>query len=182
MAEVARVIVEGSLGLGFDRAVLFWIPERQSSHHLEMIGMYMAGRDNLPEFIGRRFRVDESPYALAAQSARDVLYFHSRSEGEGVIEKHFGSEHFPPPVGEWACLPLWANERFSGILMLDYADREMILTDDQRKLLQLYDRQVTAILERARSTTPRCAPIVTSHPTRRRASFVADCTRSRRTS
>jgi GAF domain-containing protein/ActR/RegA family two-component response regulator len=149
-SEVARVIVEGSLGLGFDRAVLFWIPERQPSHHLEMVGMCMAGRDTIPDFPGRRFRVDESPYVLAAQSSRDVLYFYKRSEGEGVIEKYFGSEHFPAPVGEWACLPLWANERFSGILMLDYADREMTLSDDQRKLLQLYDRQVTAILERAR--------------------------------
>jgi len=148
--EVAQVIVEGAIRLGFARARLFWVPAWLVSSESEMVGICMAGEDCLPDFNGRRFQIEESPYAVEARQSSSLLLFQRRWKGAGVMEKHFGEERFPPPAGEWACLPLWSGERFSGILTLDNRDHDVRLSDDQRKLLELYSRQAVAMLERAR--------------------------------
>ncbi len=147
---VAQVVVSGALRLGFARARLFWVPAFQGTVEAEMVGICMAGTGSLEDFPGCRFLIEESPYARAARQSKNLLFFHQRRLGPGVMEQRFGEEHFSPPAGEWACLPLWSGERFSGILSLDNGDHEILLSDDLRKLLELYARQAVAILERAR--------------------------------
>lgn len=147
---VAQVVVSGALRLGFARARLFWVQAFEGTDEAEMVGICMAGTDSLEDFKGCRFLIEESPYARAARQSKNLLFFHQRRLGPGVMEQCFGEERFSPPAGEWACLPLWSGERFSGILSLDNGDHEILLSDDLRKLLELYARQAVAILERAR--------------------------------
>lgn len=149
--DVARVITEGALRLGFERARLFWVPDQWGPDTPYMAGISMAGKTFDPDFCNRRFRIDDSPYISRARESGSPLFFSGREHGDGVMEKTYGLDGFQPPVGEWACLPLIVNGRFSGALSLDSAERERALSEDQRKVLQLFGRQVSAILEWARS-------------------------------
>jgi GAF domain-containing protein/ActR/RegA family two-component response regulator len=149
--EVARAIVKGALNLGFERARLFWFPRRlESGSSPSLVGICAAGQDFLPEFEDHIFKHTSSVYTQHANQTHEVLFFSGRSEGPGLMELEFGVERYRPPRGEWVLIPIYAEEKISGFLVLDNAEREMQVSKFYKFELDLFARMISAILGRAR--------------------------------
>lgn len=148
--EAAQIIVNDALDLGFERARLFWVADDdpwQDSQPATLVGIHQAGISPIHGFIGHRFSVDQSPYALKAMHSRNTLHNKGRSEGPGFLEKEFIND-FRPSVGDWVLLPLWVDDRFMGDLAMDNVEMPRGLNDAQVIQLDLFAHQVAAILNR----------------------------------
>jgi GAF domain-containing protein len=67
-----------------------------------------------------------------------------------LIDTRFATFDFDPPMGQWVCMPLWSSHECMGMLVLDNAEVPGLLNPTQSGLLQLFQRQINAALERAR--------------------------------
>ncbi|MFL5803519.1 MAG: GAF domain-containing protein [Roseiflexaceae bacterium] len=144
--EVAAIVVQGGQRLGFERARLWLLSENQET----LIGASQVGHDELDDFVSFPMPISESTYAQLALWKREPSFFQGQEHGEGYMERRVGDQGFKPPIGEWLMLPLWAAERCLGVLTLDNASQDRPLRPEQRRLLDLFGRQVAAALERAR--------------------------------
>lgn len=148
--EVTEIIVNGVLALGFERSRLYWFPHLEDGTQKVILkGIQMAGQDFVPEFKDHIFP-NTSPYIKIASQTREVLFFIGRSNGPGLMEIEFGTDRYPPPQGEWVLVPIWAGDRFFGMLMLDNAEQGMQLSQFQKLGLGLLASMVSASLGRAR--------------------------------
>lgn len=146
IADVAAIAVAGGRRLGFERARLWLVSDDGATLH----GVSQAGSAELGDFTAISFVIKASPYLQEVANSRDAVFFQDQPHGPSGLTERFGEQGFESPRGEWVGLPLWANERFRGVLMLDNAANPRPLRSDQRHLLRLYGRQVAAALERAR--------------------------------
>ncbi len=148
---VADVLVQGGLRLGFERARLWLRVAADDDSHQTLVGTSQAGHHSLYDFADIRMPVADSPYAhyVWTRRKREPVFFQGRELGKGYLDRRLARRGFQPPVGEWVDIPLWAGERFMGILMLDNASLSIHLRSHQRRLLRLFGGQAAAALERA---------------------------------
>jgi GAF domain-containing protein len=146
VGEMAQIIVQGGIRLGFERARLWSLSDDGTA----LVGTGQAGHQGLENFIGLRMPVGESIYVQRALRQRAPSFFHGSEYGEAYMERHPNQYRFKLPVGEWLIMPLWSGDRCLGALTLDNANQSRPLRPEQRRLLDLFGRQVTAALERAR--------------------------------
>ena len=144
--DVAKIIVKGSLKLGFERARLWMLND--SGEKLE--GISEAGNEALGEFVGFQMPLVELPYSQRTLSGQEPIFFAARELGPGYLDLRFAEKGYQPPKGDWVDLPLWAANRCLGKLSLDNASHPRQIFAEQRRLLRLFGRQAAAALERAR--------------------------------
>ncbi len=145
-AEVAEVIVRGGQRLGFERVRLWTYSEAEQA----LIGLREVGNTGILGFEGLRMPIAETPYSQRILAKRDPVFFHGNESGTGFLSQEFGGLGFQHPIGEWAGIALWAQDRPIGTLALDNASLGRDLNPEQRSQLALFGRQAAAALERAR--------------------------------
>jgi DNA-binding NarL/FixJ family response regulator len=93
--DLADILTQGALRLGFERAQ-FWqlAPDDQT-----LIGVSQAGTGGLPDFVGRRMPVVQSPYSAQALASREPVFFHGCELEAGYLETWL---EFEAACGEWA--------------------------------------------------------------------------------
>jgi GAF domain-containing protein/DNA-binding NarL/FixJ family response regulator len=144
--EMIGIIVQGGLRLGFERVRLWAVSDGQA----ELIGVGEIGNTDRGELIGLRIPIEQSTYIQRAFQRREPIFFQGQEHGEGYLERNISRDDFKPAVGEWLMMSLWAGKHCLGVLTLDNASEQRPLRPEQRRLLRLFGRQITAALERAR--------------------------------
>lgn len=114
-----------------------------------MRGIAIAGQDQLPEFKDHIFH-SHTRYLQDASQSSQVLFFNGRSAGPGLTELEFGAKRYRPQVGEWVLIPIWVEERYSGVLAMDNAEREIKLSETQKSGLGIFARMISLTLGRVR--------------------------------
>jgi len=145
---VAKVVVNHSLKLGFERAHLFWVPTREDVDTGNLFGEACAGKDSIPNFSGSLF---PDWYGLGrVRKSRNVVFINK----DEINERRQGSKRSEGRIfalqGEAAALPLWRGEILIGILLLDdYGRSDKILSEHERTLLNLFARQISVVMDHA---------------------------------
>jgi GAF domain-containing protein len=146
VCEVMEIVVQGGRRLGFER-VRLW---QMDADEQILIGVSQVGNTGLEGFVGFRMIISDSPYMQQTLHQREAVFFQGQILGAPYLYRHFAAHGFEAPIGEWANIPLWNNERLWGVLTLDNSSQSRPLLTDQRHQLQLYGRQAVAALEQAR--------------------------------
>ncbi len=149
-SEVSQVVVDYALQLGFARAHLFWTPTRELANDTgQMLGIACAGKDCIPGFSGSTSRKELYSilqwFGLENTQSRDALFV--RPGQVKKIRDEAPMVSYGWPVGEIAVLPLWGSNRLLGALMLDYGQRERIIGEHERSLLNFFARQAALVLQ-----------------------------------
>lgn len=144
--EIARRVVRGAATLGFPRARLWLLDDDQRT--LRCVDQ--EGEPGVEGLVGFELALTDAIYVQHLLEGPDPRFFSGRSEALAHIDEQFVGHGFRPPAGEWASLPLWSHASPLGLLVLDRADDPRPLTSDERTLLRLLNRQVSAAIERAR--------------------------------
>lgn len=146
--DAARVIVNYSLELGFERAHLFWIPTGEDINRNNLfIGMACAGNNRIPKFwpnlypVAQWFDLDFSGETNDAVFIRDFRDLSSSTHPE-----EFG---YRLPVLEATILPIRQANALKGLLLLDYDQTRRAVSELERSLLNLFARQVSVVLNQA---------------------------------
>jgi len=149
--EVAQIVVQYALKLGFARAHLFWVPTREDANTSNwMIGITCAGEDCMAAFShpGKRkelYPIEEWFGIHQDAPSRDAIVLPPRWLKK--IREHALLAHYRWPAGEMAVLPLWGGNNLLGALMLDYGQREKVISEHERSLLNFFARQATIVLQ-----------------------------------
>jgi len=153
-SDVANIVVKYSLQLGFSRAHLFWVPQKEEVNpDNDMVGITCAGNGCIPKFGTLESRRILYPLwqwfdLNKVRQAHNVIFLrHADAE---KIQKQAENYGYDWPTGETIILPLWSGTRLLGALMLDHGKQQRSLSDHERILLDLFARQVSLALENAR--------------------------------
>lgn len=139
--DVAETIVQGGRQLGFDRARL-WLVEDRNRLRGESIAGCLSRRD----FRAVCLPASASPYLKRTADAADLLVFHGEDLGPGDLA---GCPDCAPPQGDWVGIPLRAGDACLGLLMLDNVESARAIQPAERRRLHQFARQASAALERA---------------------------------
>lgn len=142
--EVADIVVEGGLRLGFTRARLW----KLSDDGATLVGLSQSGNQGLSQFIGLRVPLEQTILGTILQKGHTISIFDGGPRPI-LLDRLFEAQGFSPPAGQWVEIPLWADSRPIGTLTLDNADRREDLPGHHRNLLTLFGAQVAAALDRA---------------------------------
>lgn len=142
--EVASIVVEGGLRLGFTRARLWKLSEDGT----ELVGLSQAGNQGLGQFVGLRVPLKQTVYGTLLWEEHGIRVFEG-GRRPILLDELFEPLGFAPPAGQWVEIPLWADGRRFGTLTLDNADQRDNLRPHQRNLLAVFGAQVAAALDRA---------------------------------
>lgn len=146
-AVAGKVLTEGVLRLGFQRASLFLAGE--TDHQL--VGWAQAGEGAQIGFSSRILQLPVVPRDLQGLNGHEVLY-HQLSQVLASEEKG-NSERDPQPVSaslDLFLLPLWAGENLVGLLVLDRFHSARSFQPEELHQLELFARIVAGNLERTR--------------------------------
>lgn len=148
--EVGDVVVGRAVQLGFKRARLYlyqYDPQKE-----RLIGLSEKGNRGLEDFVDFAMPIEKSEYCKGIASQQDPAYFEGsdRDKTPGYLDRHFPD--FKQPKSEWVIIPLRAEDKFLGMLVLDNAEDRRRFTTEQKTLLSLLSRQVVAILEWTRTS------------------------------
>ncbi len=147
--DVAKVVVEYSIQLGFKRVHLFWAPKQSDSiQRNTFVGIECAGGGCTPFFSETIFDLPEKKELNKILESRDAVFIHAHDisrELKGEIE----SVGFQFPVSGWWILPLWSGQELLGALTLDFGETYGYLSAHERTLLDFFARQVSVTLEHA---------------------------------
>ncbi len=149
--EVAQIVVQYAVKLGFARAHLFWVPTKEDANTSNwMIGITCAGEDCMAAFShpGKRkelYPIEEWFGIHQDPPSRDAIVFPPRQLKK--IRENALLPHYRWPAGEMAVLPLWGGNTLLGALMLDYGQREKVISGHERSLLNFFARQATIVLQ-----------------------------------
>ena len=152
-SEVANLVVEYALKLGFSRAHLFWVPTQEDANpDNRMIGITCAGEGCIPDFSDtsvepRLFSVKQWFNLNRTNLSHEVIFV--GPDEFASIQKQASRMNYQWPKGEIAFLPLWGSNRHLGELMLDHGQRERALSKHELSLLDFFARQVAIVLENA---------------------------------
>jgi DNA-binding response OmpR family regulator len=152
-SEVANLVVEYALKLGFSRAHLFWVPTQEDANpDNRMIGITCAGEDCISNFSDSTYGLKLYPvkqwFNLNRTNLSHQVMFIGPDEFASV-QKQASKMNYQWPRGEIAFLPLWGSNRHLGELMLDHGRRERVLSKHELSLLNFFARQVAIVLENA---------------------------------
>lgn len=148
--EVSRIVVDYALQLGFEQAHLFWAPTRELVNtEGKMLGVACAGARCIPEFTrpsnGKKLYPIAHWFGLARTRSGNAIFLRPGQVKRIREEAHI--PNYPWPVGEIALLPLWGSDRLLGALMLDYGQREKVISEHERSLLNFFARQAAIVLQ-----------------------------------
>ncbi len=143
--EVAEILVQGGLRLGFERARLWHVAADRST----LCGMTQAGSSELNEFDKLSLAVNKSPYLPRVVQADEAIIFQGTELGRPCLEE-VTSGSFQPPRGEWVTVPLKSGADLVAVLVLDNADQDRVFSSEERKLISLFGQQAAVALSRAR--------------------------------
>lgn len=153
--EVADIIVQSGLQMGFERARLWWVdgPEDASAHDGAMqtlVGLAADGAYAPVEMPKARIPLDQSPYASRAlASLAEFTRFHGEELGPSYLTRQKLAEGYRPPLGDWLAAPLRAEGRSVGLLVLDNVTQAREITPEQLRLLRKFCRDASTVLVRA---------------------------------
>ncbi|GIV80603.1 MAG: hypothetical protein KatS3mg050_4997 [Litorilinea sp.] len=140
VAEVGRVLVEGGLRLGFDRARFYTTQERDGQLFLQ--GVCQDGAAQVLGFEQILIPLAETTYSARAVERREPTFFTDYEHGPGFLVNYPTTEGDPPQVyGDWVSVPLFSGERCIGVLNLDNCRRPRPVPEEQRKLVRLFAGQ-----------------------------------------
>lgn len=147
--NVAQVVVDHALKLGFERAHLFWEPTKDdATKNIMMVGIQAAGKNHIPHFSDRLFPLRTWGDLRVALQSHDVTLLRSKNPKEILVALQCRDD-FPFPHGDWCILPLWSGENLLGALLLDYGQIHRNLGEHERTQLNFFARQVSVVLEHA---------------------------------
>jgi GAF domain-containing protein len=147
-ADVAKIVLEHSIKLGFARAHLFWVPRREDATPKKdsLLGIACKGDDDcIPQFTGQMFKLSNMGTLSTHLETHDVSLVQP-SETDGIFRAVLGSG-FIPPLAAWIVLPLWSRDTLLGCLTLDYGPLERNPKPFELDLLNFFARQVSVVLE-----------------------------------
>jgi signal transduction histidine kinase/ActR/RegA family two-component response regulator len=146
--DVAKVVVEYSIQLGFKRAHLFWAPKQSASENQRnvFVGIECAGDGCIPLFSEIRFNLPEKKTLNGYLRSRDAVFI-SENEAIGDVMEEMKSIGYPYPSGGLWILPLWSGQELLGALTLDFGKARSYLGKHQHALLNFFARQVAVTLE-----------------------------------
>lgn len=149
--DVASVVVDYSIQLGFKRAHLLWAPRQIETDPRNMfVGIACAGDACLPSFSDIRFDLNTKPVLHKVLSCRDAVLVRDHEDAECVqLRNELESVGLQLPVSGWWLLPLWGGQELLGTLLLDFGDTLTYLTTHERTLLDFFARQASVTLEHA---------------------------------
>lgn len=147
--NVASVVVNYSLELGFERAHLFWIPiQKDANKNNRLVGIKCAGKDCIIKFNNRLFSLKNLFNFDQIDQSHDAIFLR-RSDMEKNSLSRVETETYILPAKETIILPLWTSAKLIGVLVIDYGQTEKSLGEHERSLLNLFARQVSVVLENA---------------------------------
>ena len=147
--NTAKVIVEHSLKLGFERAHLFWAPKLDELTPRDVfVGIECAGVGASPCFPDIKFNWRKMKALRRYFQSHDTVLIREE-DVRGKLEKEIKSISFQFPSGGWWILALWSGSELLGALTLDYGKTHRRLNMHERTLLNFFARQVAVTLERA---------------------------------
>ncbi|MGE5642678.1 MAG: GAF domain-containing protein, partial [Byssovorax cruenta] len=143
--DAAEVVVNCSLKLGFKRAHVFWVPTAEQINKQNLfVGIACAGHNRIKNFRDRLFPILEW-FDLEYPGEGNNAVFLRKFRRDATTEA-FGY-HFP--ILEAIILPIRQSKVLKGLLLLDYDQRKRTLGEHERSLLNLFARQVSAVLNQA---------------------------------
>jgi GAF domain-containing protein/DNA-binding NarL/FixJ family response regulator len=147
--STAKVIVEHSLKLGFERAHLFWAPKRDELASRDVfVGIECAGDESTPCFSDIKFNLQKMKALRQYMRSHDAVVI-KKEDIRGRLEREIKSIGFQFPLAGWWILALWSGTELLGALTLDFWNRCRNLNSHERTLLDFLARQVAVALERA---------------------------------
>lgn len=145
----AKVIVDHSLKLGFERAHLFWAPKRDELASRDvLVGIAQAGEGCIPCFSDVKFNWQKMKVLRQYIRSHDAMYI-GKEDVRGRLEKEIKSIGFQFPSAGWWILALWSGSELLGALTLDFGNTRRYLSAHEHTLLDFFARQVAVALERA---------------------------------
>jgi len=148
-AEVAKVVVEYSLQLGFARAHLFWSPKRSGTNAANVLsGFECSGSDTAGNFSGKTLIISPVSEMWQYLQTRDAAFILSKTASKKLITELASIGFSFPESGLWV-LPLWGGTELLGALVLDFHNIQRLLGAQERSLLNFFARQVAVTLEHA---------------------------------
>jgi GAF domain-containing protein/ActR/RegA family two-component response regulator len=139
LRQLAEVLVQGSLRLGFKRARIFRI-EKDGSGRRRLTGVCQAGHDEFADFERLSIPLAKDRYAQKIIAEQRITFFTGAELGPGYLGKSFKTARSPIASGEWVGMPLLNGEACAGILMMDNGNLARPLRTQQRVMLHLYAR------------------------------------------
>ncbi|HNP71639.1 MAG TPA: GAF domain-containing protein [Kouleothrix sp.] len=146
LQSVAAIVVRGAQDLGFVRARLWQLSD--DKRHAS--GVAQWGDPDLDNFAEMQADTGRSPYMQKVLAGAGIEFFQGASHGTGVLEDHYGSDKFHPPLGEWAGIRIGLGQQWQGLLFLDHGQLRRPISEAQRNLLGWLRQQAEAAIERAR--------------------------------
>jgi hypothetical protein len=145
--STAKVIVEHSLKLGFERAHLFWAPKLDElTPRVVFVGVQCAGNGTTPYFSDVKFNLPKMQ-ALNQYLQSHNTVFIQKENILGRLEREFKAINFQVPPGGLWILTLWVGSELLGILTLDFGNTRRPLSTHECTLLNFFASQVTVMLE-----------------------------------
>lgn len=141
LAALGKIIVEGALEFGFQRARLWLLDEE----HKIFRGLMQATPSRSWALHDRVIPENGSVYISKAFQMLTPTIFNADELGPTYMMQHYNAK---APVGQWVAIPLRIDERISGILMLDNHNRPRSINNDQLTELKLLGQQAAAAIER----------------------------------
>ncbi len=147
--DVANVVVDYSVQLGFKRAHLFWGPRQIDTGRRNIfVGIACAGDKCLPTFREIKFDISTMPVLTKVLGSLNAVLIHDDDECE-QLRSELESIGLDLPISGWWFLPLGSGDELLGSLLLDFGDTPGHLTAHERTLLDFFARQASVTLEHA---------------------------------
>ncbi len=148
-AEVAKVVLEYSIQLGFARAHLFWSPKRSGTNTGNVLsGVECCGIDIVRDFPGKNLSISSVKEMWQYLQTRDATFIPCKAASKKLIAELATIGFSVPPGGLWV-LPLWGGMELLGALILDFSGIQRLLGVQERSLLNFFARQIAVTLEHA---------------------------------
>ncbi|MFC1466185.1 MAG: GAF domain-containing protein [Candidatus Brachytrichaceae bacterium NZ_4S206] len=153
--EVADVIVQSALQMGFERARLWRLDGAAEASANDgatqtLVELAAAGAYAPVEMPKARIPLDQSPYASRAlASPAEFTRFHGEELGPSYLTRQKLAEGYRPPLGDWLAAPLRAEGHLVGLLVLDNVTQAREITPEQLRLLRKFCRDASTVLARA---------------------------------
>ncbi len=142
--EVAKVVVEYSLQLGFARAHIFW----HSKLGDILTGIECAGGNSAQGFFDKALSISPARELWRYLQTRDVSFIPGINAAK-KLRADLEAIDFPFPVSGLWILPLWSGTDLLGALTLDFWETQRLFGSHERSLLNFFARQVSVTLEHA---------------------------------
>lgn len=143
--EIADVIVQASLQLGFERA-RFW---KMDEARERLIGVSAAG-EGLPGNFEVSIPLAEAQYARwAFEAPHGIALFHAQELGSSYLATCASPNGYLLPQGDWLAAALRSDAHRIGLLVLDNVAQPREITAGDLRLLRQFCSSASAALERA---------------------------------